>query len=449
MKKRFITMMAIFTVFLVSVGAWGYAQYKENKSYSITLENQFQRMFQDMIVDIENIQVNLSKIMVTGAPKQNVLLLSETSYLCYDAQEKLTQLPLDHKNVSKTQKFLSQVGDLSISLARKNLEGKPLSIDEKETLEELHNYSNYLSQEFISLQDNMFKNGMRIGELRKKANQDLKKVNSNLINTSLVNIEERMQKYPELIYDGPFSEHIKNKKLHKKGRTIGKDEVIKIAKDFCKESIKYDAKIISESNDTKIPVYVVELKPQKGQYTITMAITKIEGNILWMIDTREVKAIKISEKQAIKIAQDCLNKIGYINMSPTYFEKYDGQLTINFAYEKDDIIFYTDLIKVKVGLDQGEILGLETEGYLLNNHERTFSKPKISINEAMEKISSYAQASTPRLVIIPTEGGKEVLCYEIKAKYKQDTFLVYINADTGEEQKILQVIVKKDGVLMM
>ncbi|WP_053956096.1 germination protein YpeB [Inediibacterium massiliense] len=446
MKK---SLLALIAVFVLGTGIWGYTQYKENQSYSITLENQFQRMFQDMVVDVENIQVNLSKIMITGAAKQNVLLLSETSHLCYDAQEKLTQLPLDHKNVSKTQKFLSQVGDLSISLARKNLEGKPLNIDEKETLEELHNYSNYLSQEFISLQNNMFKQGLKIGELRKKANQNLKKMNSNLINTSLVNIEERMQKYPELIYDGPFSEHIKNKKLHKKGRTIGKDEAINIAKYFCKDSIKYDAKIISESNDTKIPVYVVELTPQKGDYTITIAITKIEGKVLWMIDTREVGKIKISEKQGVTIATDYLNKIGYINMVPTYFEKYDGQLIINFAYKKDEMIAYTDLIKVKVGLDEGKVLGLETEGYLLNHHERTFSKPKITRNEAMDQISNYAQTSRPRLVIIPTEGGKEVLCYEIKATYKQDTFLVYINADTGEEQKILQVIVKKDGVLMM
>lgn len=448
MKKSLITLL---TIALIGTGIWGYNQYQQNMEHNVYLENQFQRMFHDMLVDVENIQVNLAKTMVTGTPKQNVMLFSDIMYLCYDAQEKLSQLPIDHGNVSRTQKFLSQVGDLSMAFARKNLEGKPLNQKEMDTLEELHNYSNYLSQQLISLQSNLAEKGMKIGELRKKANRKLKDTNENMMATSFLNVEEKMQEYPELIYDGPFSEHIKKQKPYLSGRTVGEEEVKKVAEDFMSNGIKYEVNLLGENDANRIPVYLLELKPinTKDKNPVTMAITKTGGKIVWMLDTADIGEAKISEKQGISIAQEFLEKRGYKNMVPTYSIKYDGQMLINFAYTQGDVIIYTDLIKVKVGLDKGSIVGFEGEGYLFNHHNREIKAPKITKEEARDKISLLTEISEPRLAIIPTEGGKEVLCYEFKAQYKQDTFLIYINGENGEEQKILQVIIKDEGVLML
>ncbi|TCO74579.1 germination protein YpeB [Marinisporobacter balticus] len=443
----------VFLALVVSclgTGIWGYTQYQQNREHNVFLENQFQRMFHDMVVDVENIQVNLSKIRVTGSPKQNVLLFSDTRYLCYDAQEKLTQLPIAHGNVSRTEKFLSQVGDLSAALARNNLEGKPLNQDEKKMIEELHNYANYLSQQLISLQKNMADDGMRIGELRKKVNQQLKKANENMLTTSFLNIEEKMQAYPELIYDGPFSEHTKKRKSNLRGRSVEKDEIEKIAKDFVEDGRKYEVDSIGEIGNNRMPAYLLNLKPLGNEKKLmTMAITKTGGHVLWMLDTGKIKEVKISEKQGIAIAQNFLSKKGYENMIPTYSLKYDGQLLINFAYMQDDVTMYTDLVKVKVALDDGRIVGFEAEGYLFNHYKRNITDPKISIDEAKDKINIYTETSEPRLAIIPTEGGKEVLCYEFKTKYQEDAFLIYINAETGEEQKILQILIKDDGILML
>ncbi|MCT4607524.1 MAG: germination protein YpeB [Marinisporobacter sp.] len=444
MKKSISILLGIL---LIGTGIWGYKQYEENKHKNIILENQFHRMFYDMVVDVENIQVNLSKVMVTGTPKQNVLLFSRITHLCYDAQEKLSQLPISHKNVSRTEKFLSQVGDLSESLARKNLEGKPLNQKEKETLEQLHNYSNYLSKEYIILQENMAKKGIYIGELREKANEELKETNENMLNTSFLNIEEKMKDYPELIYDGPFSEQVRNRRVNGTGRRIEKNEAIVIAKKFLKENTDYEVDFISETDEGAIPVYVIQLKSKEKN--MTMAITKENGQVLWMLDPRKINEGIVSEEKGTKIAESFLQEKGYENMVPTYSLKYDGQMLINFAYMQDDVVIYTDLIKVKVGLDEGKIVGFDMEGYWLNHHKRNIPTPKISIKEAREKVSTYADVSKPRLVIIPTEGGEEALCYEFKAKYKEDTFLIYIHAQTGEEEKILEVIIKDEGVLVL
>lgn len=450
MKNIFIGMFISTLIILVLTFNWGYNQYQELKNYSIYVENQFQRMFYDLVGNVENIQSNLAKVMVTGTPKQNVMIFTDLMHECYNAQEKLTQLPINHKDVSKTQKFLSQVGDFSMAMAKKNNRGIPLTQEDIEKLEELHNYSNYLAQNLIKLQKEFSADGLKLGELIRKTNKKLDKTNEHMLNTSLINVEERMQEYPELIYDGPFSEHITKIKPRLSGREINSEKAKEIAKNILNDGKRYKANIVTETDNTRFPSYIIELrKNEKEESYITMAITKKGGKLLWMLDTRSVGDEKISNQEAIKIGKNFLDKIGFKNMEATYSEEYDGQLVVNFAYREGDVIVYTDLIKVKVSLEDGSIRGFEADGYLTNHYDRNILEPQITENEAKNMISIDAKVNKSRLAIIPTEGSKEVLCYEFLVNYREDTFLIYVNAENGEEEKILQLIIKEQGILMI
>lgn len=450
MKNIFIGMFVSVLIILVLTFNWGYNQSQDLKQYNVYVENQIQRMFYTMVADVETIQSNLAKAMVTGTPKQNILLFTDLMDKCYDAQEKLTQLPINHREVSKTQKFLSQVGDLSMSMAKKNIRGVPLTEEDMSRLEKLHNYSNFLAEDLLKLQNNISENGTRLGELIRKTTKNLGETNENMLNTSFLNVEERMQEYPELIYDGPFSEHIAKVKPRLKGKKVSKDEARKIAQSFLKNNKAYNVNLISETDNTRLPSYVFELKEEEdAEESITLAITKTAGKPLWMLNTKSLGDEKLSEKEAIKIAKEFLEKNGFQNMVITYSEEYDGQLVANFAYKEGKVIVYTDLIKVKVSLEDGSIMGFEAEGYLANNHKRNIPEPKIDANEARNMISMDAEVKKSKLAIIPTEGGKEVLCYEFLTSYKKDDFLIYVNGENGEEEKILQLIIKEKGVLIM
>ncbi|WP_432408498.1 germination protein YpeB [Wukongibacter sp. M2B1] len=449
MKNILIGMVVSLAIILGLTYNWGYNQQIELKNYNVYVENQFRRMFYDLVGNVENVQSNLSKIMVSGTPKQNVLLFTDLMYKCYNAQEELTQLPIEYKDVSKTQKFLSQVGDFSMAMSKKCLSGKPLTNEDMNTLEELHNYSNYLSQNLLKLQSDITQNGVKLDSFMGKTGKDLEDINDNMLNTSFLNVEERMQEYPELIYDGPFSEHISNIKPKLKGKKITKDKAIQIAANFLKDGKGYSAKLLSETKNTRFPSYIVELKENGKDTNITMAITKTAGKVIWMLNTKEIGDEKLSVKVAVNKANDFLKKNAFNNMIPTYSEEYDGQLVVNFAYMDNNVIVYTDLIKVKLSLEDGSIIGFEAQGYLSNNHKRSIEEPQITKEEAIRMISIDAEVEDIKLAIIPTEGSKEVLCYEIMASYKKDRFLIYINALNGEEEDILQVITKENGVLMM
>jgi len=134
-------------------------------------------------------------------------------------------------------------------------------------------------------------------------------------------------------------------------------------------------------------------------------------------------------------------------MKPTYYLKQGGAVTINYAYEQENVTIYPDLIKVKIALDNGEILGMETSGYLNNHTERTIEEPTISMDEAKSKLNKNLEITSEGLAIIPTEWRTEIFCYEFKGKVDNTDFLVYINAKTGREENILVIINTPDGIL--
>ena len=134
-------------------------------------------------------------------------------------------------------------------------------------------------------------------------------------------------------------------------------------------------------------------------------------------------------------------------MKPTYYLKQGGAVTINYAYTQEDVTIYPDLIKVKIALDNGEVLGMETTGYLNNHTERTIETPAISMEEAKASLNKNLEITSEGLAIIPTQWKTEIFCYEFKGKVDDTDFLVYINCETGEEEDILVIIETPDGIL--
>src|SRR5699024_11355544 len=104
------------------------------------------------------------------------------------------------------------------------------------------------------------------------------------------------------------------------------------------------------------------------------------------------------------------------------------------------------LIKVKVALDTGEIIGFDASAYYMNHKERDIEPAKLTKEEAREYVKVDFDIDSVRLAIIP-KGKDEKLCYEFKGKYNGSDFIIYINALDGKEENILQIIKDKNGTL--
>ena len=202
------------------------------------------------------------------------------------------------------------------------------------------------------------------------------------------------------------------------------------------------------SENSNIPGFNFSIKDNED-HNINVAITQIGGHIISMNSDRVVEVESITQEEANEIGKNFLNEKGFQNMKETYFLKQEGIVTINYAYEQDGVVMYPDLIKVKIALDNGEILGMETTGYLNSHQERDTSKIKISKSQAKTKLNKDLQIMSEGLAVIPTEWQTEILCYEFKGKIKDTEFLVYINAENGDEEDILIITNTPNGTLTM
>ena len=104
---------------------------------------------------------------------------------------------------------------------------------------------------------------------------------------------------------------------------------------------------------------------------------------------------------------------------------------------------------MKVALDNGQIVGFEAASYFMSHHTRNWETPALDASTARKSIIALPSPDEGRLALIPTPSGGEVLCYEFRGEINGKTYLVYIDANTGEERDLLQVIDTPGGKFTM
>lgn len=443
-------MFSIICVLLIIVAILGVILYKKQREYRQASENSYNMAFYDLVDYVENVENYLAKSLISSTPEHGAETLTNLWRESNLAQVYLSRLPIESQELEKTARFLNQVSDYSYSLSRKNIYNESLSQDDLNNLKQLHSYSVELENTLNQLSEDLNNGRFEWGELTKKGSYAFAQQVDNISKESFSNMEENFHQYDGLIYDGAFSEHLTN--AEKKGLTgedISEQQAGEIIEKFIgKDNIK-ELNNLGFSENANIPAYDFYLK-DNNENNLNITISKKGGHIVAMNSDREVNSEIISQEEANQKGKEYLNEKGFPNMKETYYLKQDGIVTINYAYTQNDVVMYPDLIKVKVALDNGEVLGIETTGYL-NNHieNRDISNVKISKEEAKKTLNKDLQVGSEGLAVIPTEWKTEILCYEFKGKVEDREFLVYINAENGREEDILMITNTPNGTLTM
>jgi len=449
--RKYLIAPSILAILLVAALVWGYNQYQTKKQREIALENYYQSLFFDIKKHIENIQVNLSKVMVANTKERNILLLSQISNEAISAHTKLGQMPLTHAEIANTEKFLNQAADYSTYLIQKHLQGEELTEEQRQALSNIQNNSVKFNEELTNIQNSLAEGNFFLGSLTASARNRVKEANENILQTSLVQLDEQFAKTPELIYDGPFADQMINRKpVGLPENEVTAEEARKIAAEFLGNVNIINIEQFEEGehiNEARIPAYTFNVYVDKQRNSpIYMGVSKKGGKVVWMNNPRPVGTTKLSVKNAEERALKFLQEKGFENMEPNYYLKYDSTILFNFVNTENKVTIYPDLVKVKVALDTGEIVGFDASAYYLNHHDRKIDEPHLTEAEARSKVRQDFNIDSIRLAIIP-KGKNEVLCYEFKGKYNGSDFIVYINALDGSEEEILQLIKNENGTL--
>lgn len=446
-NKAYIIIAII--VFILVIGGLISVIVKNKNETKTASQNTYNMAFYEVVDYVQNVETYLAKSLISSTPEHGAETLTNVWREANLAQAYLSQLPIESQELANTEKFLNQVSDYSYSLSRKNIYNESLSDDDLKNLKELHNYSVELENTLNQLSDDINSGRIKWNELTNKGTTAFAQQVSTSSMDGFSNLEENFHQYSGLIYDGAFSEHLTNGE--KKGLTgddIDEDTAKQKAIDFIGKDNVQNVENLGFSENATIPEYNFSVKTN-SEDSISISISKKGGHIVYMNSNREVNAESISQEEANVKGKEFLNNHGIMNMKETYYLKQDGIVTINYAYVQNDVVVYSDLIKVKVALDNGEVLGIETTGYLNNHTQRDISKIKISKESAKKTLNRDLQISSEGLAIIPTEYQTEILCYEFKGKVDDKEFLVYINAENGREEDILIITNTPNGTLTM
>ena len=442
-------MFSIICVLLIIVAILGFILYKKQREYRQASENSYNLAFYELVGYVQNVEAYLAKSIISSTPEKSADTLTNLWREANLAQSYLSRLPIESQELENTAKFLNQVSDYSYSLSRKNINDEQLSEDDFKNLKDLHSYSVELENTLNQLSADLNEGRLSWGELTNKGNVAFAQQVDNISKESFSNLEENFHEYTGLIYDGAFSEHLTG--VEKKGLTgddIDENEAKEKIEEFIgKENIK-ETNSLGFSENATIPVYDFSVNTN-DEKNINISISKKGGHVVAMNVNRDIDVEAITEDEANKKGKDFLNSKGFENMKETYYLKQEGIVTVNYAYVQDNTVIYPDLIKVKIALDNGDIMGIETTGYLNNHEERDISNIKITKEKAKEKLNKNLEIQSEGLAIIPTNWKTEILCYEFKGKIDNREFLVYINAENGKEEDILIITNTPNGTLTM
>ncbi len=428
---------------LVAALIWGFTASKRANALEISNENQYNRAFHELAGYVEDIDTLLSKAQLTKSPAQLAKLSSDIFRQSAEAKSCLGQLPTTEVQLDNTSKFLSQVGDYTYVLSQSMINGEEISQEEYDNLASMNEYATNLKNTLGDIQSQLYSGEIRITDDRRKSRGTVADA-ANGITENLENVEKSFEEYPSLIYDGPFSEHIENREsiMLKNSNDISQEEALNKAEEF----LNTDGLVFeSLSDNTQIQSYTFVKDTENGQ--ISISITKKGGYVLSYLNSRNIDGESLDITAATEKASQFLQDKGFYSMQNSYYEKNGGIATINFAYVQDNVTCYSDLVKVRVALDTGDIVGMESKGYLMNHHERDLSVPSLTMEDAKSRISTGLEVSGTKLALVPKDSMREVLCYEFKGAFNGKNFIVYVNADNGREEEIFLLIESEEGIL--
>ena len=442
-------MFSVIMVLLVIVAILGFLLYRKQREYRQASENSYNMAFYELVDYVQNVETYLAKSLISSTPEHGAETLTNLWREANLAQSYLARLPIESQELQNTEKFLNQVSDYSYSLSRKNIYDEALTQEDLDNLQELHGYSVELENTLNQLSEDLNQGRFKWDELTEKGSVAFAQQVDNISQESFSNLEENFHEYSGLIYDGAFSEHLTSSEPKGlTGEDISEEDAKQKAIDFVGQDKCKKVSNLGLSENATIPVYDFSITNQEDN-TINISVSQKGGHIVNMNTNRDVSAEIISQEEANNIGKEFLSSRGFENMSETYYLKQEGIVTINYAATQDDVILYPDLIKVKIALDNGEILGVETTGYLNNHTIRTMNEPKITEEEAKSSLNQNLQIESQGLAMIPTEWKSEILCYEFKGKVDDKEFLVYINVENGREEDILIITDTPNGTLVM
>ncbi|MBO4323258.1 MAG: germination protein YpeB [Clostridia bacterium] len=401
-----------------------------------------QRAYYDFVGYVDNMDTNMSKFFVSSDTEGRQKILGELAVQSNLADASLSELPMQDEAKYLTSKYINQVGDYAKYLNNRLIEGDTLTEDDYSRLYDLYRINSDLKDSLNGLNADMA-DGYDFSTL-------VSGIDGDLITERFTDMETKARDYPEMIYDGPFSDGLDG--IKPKGLNyaeITENEAIERFKALFAFYDTENVEVTGKIENSKIETFNVRGDIKEGGEAYAQFSVR-GGKLILFNAYRDCKNEVYGEAQCLKVASEFLEKAGFKNMKSVWQYSAGNIEHFNFVYEKDGILVYPDMVKVNVCRETGRVSGVDADAYFMNHtEEREFGSSLHSLEEAAAKVNKNLEITSASAAVIPVGNGNEKAAYEFIATYDGSTYYVYIDAKTLKQADLFKVVETAEGRLLI
>ena len=434
-KRNRNLIIGVLAAVLTAALVWGMVESVQRRAYRLHLQSMLERSFYELVGGLGDMEIKLDKLAVSDGAREDVLLLSELYRQADGAARDLSALPGGHESMEEVLAFVNRLSEYSGALMRRVAQGGSITPSEEAQLGVLLERCRALNRTVQSLDVSEV---AQVSLLSVRAQPDA-------ASDPYAAFANPTAPVPQLIYDGAYSQASKTPPRALGTERVDEQAALAIARSYVGEGRVTDVES-EQGVDGEIPCWGVRVDTADAG-ALHLQITKTGGHVLLMMPEYSPGGANHTVETCRASAEEFLRTRQYGDVEPAYYQIGFGMVTFNFVPVQSGVRLYPDLIKVQVSLETGLVIGTESNNYFRNHVPRAFPENPMTAEQARALIHTLEVIST-RPVLIPRY-GQEIFCYEIRGTYDGQTYLVYLDAVTGQTQDILQVVLTDDGEQVM
>ena len=439
-RKTRIRLISYALAAMLVLGGFLWRSEREKAALRRTVEAAWERAFASLSSDMTQIDTALKKLRLSSSPALMGQAAAEVWSRAEDAQQSLSQLPFSGWLLEDTAAYLGKLGDYALALSRRAYQDA-LGAEERQNLGKLGDMASTLNARLLELQAELDGGTLRLGRL--EAAERALPQGEGLLGDRMLETEDEFPELPTLIYDGPYSESavLGPARMLEGLAPVSEEDAVKAAAEFTGLGPE-EFTVLGRSEGT-LPCWLLSAGD------VTLRVTRQGGLVADMVDAAGGWEGQLSPEEALEKARKFLSERGYESAAESYWTREEESILLSFHGVQDGVTCYPDLIKLRLDLSGGKVIGFEAVGWLMNHRQRELT-PAVSVEEARAAVSGELRILSEGLALIPTEGKEERLCWEFKCEAEDGThFIVYADALTGEEVKLLLLLEDENGTLVL
>lgn len=420
MTKRKVRILVITyaAAAIMALGLYSFAVQGQLERHSYIAKYSSAQAFEQTVAATEALSAAMQKSAYATDGAMCSLICSEVYADALAAETAMSSLPFSTQELEQLSAFLNVAGDYAHSLCY-DAASEGFSDEQVRQLGSMSRKAAELSKALREMQGSVNRGDVimdsRVAEIANVGTEQGSKLSG-----ALLDYEAQFDGGSTPEYDGKYA-------LSEKpggGLRLTEEDMLRQAAEFAGVSTGELKKEYDYEGSDGRHCY------SAGETMICVSSAGVES----MASSRLVSDIAISEKEAQSAAESFLREHGYENVTLINSRGDGAVLRMEFAGLEGDALCLDNTLTVAVAMDDGSIYAFNAADYCADKTGAEFS---VSQEQAEEKLPKDLKTTETRKVILKSDGGNDLPCYEFTCTDKnRREVTIYVDAQTGIQRRI-------------